>query len=345
LTVFTPDQLDEALALGHFRIGTEIVTLRYLVHEGVLRSVVWTRLPLKRYRERESHARRLRRVRSRFDVRVEPYVPTAAHEALYAAYRKHARGWRPDLLAQVLHGEHSVAVGFDTRQVSMWDGDRMVAFSLFDVGKRSVESLIGAYHPDTVKWGLGFVSMLAEIDWAIEQGLDYHYSGYVLPGSSAMAYKLEVGPLEAFDADASRWLPYSDLPASQHAVPRLARALSVVARPLSLYLPVRQVVYGPFALPKHDPRMQRCLEEPVFLLCGPDPDPHATIVQWSSHERVYRVLGCEQFEQDVEVMEPGGRKRLRIPLWRWNEERLVTKSPKRVVQTVRESFPEAIVER
>lgn len=336
MVYFTPDQLDEALALGHFRIGTELVTLRYLVHEGVLRSVVWTRLPLAAYRRRPSHERRARRVRRQYEVTVEPYVHTDAHDEIYAAYRAHARGWRPELLSQVLHGEQAELAVFDTRQVAVRERGRLVAFSLFDVGRRSVQSLIGAYHPETLKHGLGFFTMLAEIDWADEQGLDFHYAGYVLPGSSAMAYKLEVGPLEAFDQDAARWLPYSELPASEHSVPRLARALALVARPLAMHVPVRQVVYGPFSLRRVDARMMRCLDEPVFLLCGPDPTPFGLVVLWASQERTYRVLRCEQFEQEVEVLEQGGRKVIPVPLWRWRDELLATRSPKRVVQTVRE---------
>ena len=75
---------------------------------------------------------------------------------------------------------------FDTREVRVWNGDRLVAFSWFDLGRESVQSLIGVYEPSMARQSLGFYTMLLEVQHALEQGLRFHYPGYVLPGDPAM---------------------------------------------------------------------------------------------------------------------------------------------------------------
>ncbi len=291
----TPEALDDFLARGWYRIGPTLVTSRFLWSGAEVRSTLWTRLPLEGYRFRRSLRRRIRRVEDRFRVTSGPYVPDAAHEALYARYLTTVDGDRSPTLEHFLFGGEPDRGLFDTREVALWDGDRLVAFSLFDVGRESVESLIGAYEPSLARFGLGFYTLLAEIRWALERGFRYHYSGYVLPGDPMrMAYKLDVGDLEYLHPQTGEWCPWSTLDRGILPTVHLRRALSGVRDALrSRGLPAAVRPYPMFEAPAHHGDLSNCLDQPLFVECTPGlPGPTLLAATWDLDAEVYRLLRC-----------------------------------------------------
>ena len=72
-------------------------------------------------------------------------------------------GERAESLAHVVGGERGRAL-FDTREVSVWSQDRLIAFSWYDLGERSVQSLIGVYDPAFSKHSLGLYTLLLQME-------------------------------------------------------------------------------------------------------------------------------------------------------------------------------------
>ena len=59
-------------------------------------------------------------------------------------------------------------LALDTREVKIYDGDKLAAFSFFDKGQRSMYSKQGIYDPAYHQFSLGFFTMLVEIQYALD---------------------------------------------------------------------------------------------------------------------------------------------------------------------------------
>lgn len=290
-----PDQLaraelDDFLARGWYRIGRALITTDYLVSDGELRSAIWTRLDLQRHRFRSSLRKRMARNKRRFRVEVGDLVLDAAHEELYTRYREMAGGVRADSLDQVLGGEEGRGL-FHTREISIWSGDALVAFSWFDLGETSVESLIGVYEPAYRKHGLGFYTLLLEIEHAAGLGMRFHYAGYVLSEPSGMDYKRAVGDLEYLDPVTKRWLdrsPYAALESpAEVRRKRLREAASALSRSGSS---VSLVLNSLLRIPGLGEQIPNCAEEPLLLICASTEHPLGLLTVWEQERDSYALF-------------------------------------------------------
>lgn len=265
----SPEDLDDYLAQGWFRIGQALMTCRVVQFDGVLRPAIWTRLPLVGHQFKKSARRVLARNAERFRAEVGPVVLDDEREDLYQRYRQIARGERSSTLTDFLYGESDRDV-FDTREVRVWDGDKLVAFSWFDLGRESVQSLIGVYDPAETRQSLGFYTMLLEVEHAIENGLRFHYPGYVLPGDPAMDYKLRLGDVEFLDPWNRDWRPLPELARVPLPTDRLDQALRAARDALlQIGVPAELRRYPWFEAPAWQPDLAACLDQPVVVECFP----------------------------------------------------------------------------
>lgn len=86
-----------------------------------------------------------------------------------------------------------------TRQISVFENDKLIAESYFDVSETGVSGIYAIFDPDLKKRGLGIFTLLKEIEFAIAAGKKYYYLGYVYEGSSFYDYKKRFLSTEAFD--------------------------------------------------------------------------------------------------------------------------------------------------
>lgn len=264
-----PDQLDQLLARGWFRMRRSMFTTRYLLDDKGLHTAIWARLRLDGYAFKAGLRRRLRKLDQRFDISIMPARPGPDERALYRRYVDHVQGDRPDELGEVLGEQSGLRTPFDTWQVSIHDGDRLAAFSLFDLGGAAIQSIIGVYEPDYAAHGLGFGTMLLEIRFGLEHGLEYHYPGYVVDGVPAFDYKRRVGDLEYRDPATRQWRLLSTLDMETLPDRALQRRLSRVATALQAKgLPATLTCYPPFQLVHVHGAHKRCMAEPLFVVCG-----------------------------------------------------------------------------
>ena len=210
---FTGKLLDRYLASGWYRMGPRMFTCRYNFYPNGFLTTVWTRLPLAGHAFPKRLAKTMRRNDARFSHTVRPAQAGEAEERVFAAYRA-TKSY--DLYPRASHYLlQDVDVPFDTLQVSVFDGDRLVAFSYFDRGESALQSVCGYYDPAYDRYSLGLYTMAIEIEEAKRWGMDYHYAGYIVPGNDTFEYKRRVGNLEAFDDAARSWYPIAEMDADE----------------------------------------------------------------------------------------------------------------------------------
>lgn len=205
-----PEELDAYLDKGWFRMGQMIFTCHILCFNNEVYSTIWTRLDLRVY----SIKKRMRKIRNRNDrlFRIEIGKPDFGGERqrLYDKHKRRFEGYVPGSLKESLFGVEDENI-YDTREIAIYDGDRLIAISYFDVGSNSMASIMGLFDPDYDKYSLGIYTMLKEVDYGIEQGLNYYYPGYVVPRYGKFDYKLRLGPMDFFDVPSRSWRPYEEL--------------------------------------------------------------------------------------------------------------------------------------
>ncbi|MFQ5485702.1 MAG: GNAT family N-acetyltransferase [Desulfobacterales bacterium] len=251
-------------------MGQTLFTCHFLFFEDSLYSPIWTRLPLKSYQFRKSLRQIINRVERRFRVEVRSGVLDAEKEGLFQVYKSHFNGM---LSASLRHSllDNTDSNIFGTHEVAVYDGSQLIAFSFFDLGKDSIASIKGVYDPAYARYSLGVYTMLREIAFGIEQGFQYYYPGYIVPGYTRFDYKLRIGKpqeVQFYDLKQGKWLPYDSFSERNIPVTVLTERLMEVGKLLSesgiqcqmLYYPAYEAnIFG------YD--NQRFLESPLFLHC------------------------------------------------------------------------------
>lgn len=330
--------LDRYLRLGWYRIGQAMVTCQFLWSEnGELRDAVWTRTDLQSHRVKRSHRRIHKRNLAKYTVSEGPFRLDAEHEEVYSRYLSVARGSRSDTLNGAMNGNMPYN-RFQSRELSIRTADgRLAAFSTFDVGEDSLQSLMGVYDPEFSRDGLGFWSLLLEVEHAKKLGLRFHYSGYVLPGDPSMDYKLRVGAMEYLHAGSSEWRAWSRFNQDELGSKQLRQALANAETGLihAGFL-TDCVQYRYHEMGAWNPQLGRTLAHPLALLVarswdGPDARVHAwwVMVVYRLDRKRYEVLKVLRA-----LGRPADDPTVELNLWVVSERAAACESPGEVVAAV-----------
>ena len=157
------------------------------------------RIPTGRFRPTESQQRARRRC-GRFRVVLDRPRVDAERLALYAAWhaaREDARAWDPSPL-----DEEGYAVQFAYPHPAAWeltlrDGDRIVALTLCDITPRAWSAIYGFYSPEIARLSPGVAAVTLAVELARERGIPHVYLGYRVMGCPSMRYKSGFRPHEA----------------------------------------------------------------------------------------------------------------------------------------------------
>jgi leucyl-tRNA---protein transferase len=84
-------------------------------------------------------------------------------------------------------------------ETAVYEQEKLLAKSFFDVGADSISSVYGIFEPEITERSLGILTMLLEIDFAIKNGKKFYYHGYAYEGNSFYDYKKRFRALERFD--------------------------------------------------------------------------------------------------------------------------------------------------
>lgn len=202
----TGDELDQLLALGWYRMHQYLFTCSHLGIEEPHR-VHWLRYAIREIRHHSSH-RRIRNRNKNFRVTIENFTTLREdHRQLHQRYRSSIDFEGALSIEDCLFGEEITCNIFDTKCISVFDDDMLIAGGYFDVGDKASASILHFFHPHYKKYSLGKYLILITLDYLKLHGYNFYYPGYVVEGVAKMNYKLFLGKEEAqyFDPLTITW--------------------------------------------------------------------------------------------------------------------------------------------
>ncbi len=293
-----PEELDYYLSKGWYRMGQSVFTTHFLCFAQEFYSALWIRLPLKERTYSKSLRKNFRRNKEKFKVRVSPASITHEKELLYHRYKLNFPGiLAPSIKDSLLDGEENNI--FSTYEVTVRDGNRLVALSYFDLGRRSAASIMGIYDPEYRQYSLGIFTMLVEIEFCRQAGLSHYYPGYVVPGFQRFDYKLRIGEVEYFDLNRQNWYPYQKLHPKIIPLQRMEeRLFNLLKFLLRNDFRAKKKKYPLFEANLFGYWNTEFLDYPVFLQFYPDhPFNEVLIAVYDVWDSQYKIWACSKFEE------------------------------------------------
>ncbi len=191
----SPEDLDSYLSEGWFRNSILLHNSRVICLEGDVHSILNIRLPLDDHQFNKRLRKVWRQNHQRFRIQIQPVKLNQRKEQLYQQHTKRFKGFLFESLDQFLYAYGGSSV-FKTYEVGIFDGDHLVAYSLFDIGSNSIASLLGVFDKGYSKYSLGMYTMMVEIEFAKSNLKSFYYPGYILDNTPNFDYKLRVGNME-----------------------------------------------------------------------------------------------------------------------------------------------------
>jgi leucyl-tRNA---protein transferase len=193
----SPTQLDDHLANGWRHFGTHFFRYNLAVYSEEIRRVIPLRIRLSEFSLSKSQSRVMRK---NADMRTEvrPIRITAEVEDLFERHKLRFKQNAPDSLYTFLSNDPATKP-CEALELAVYDRDKMVATSFFDVGGSALSGVYAVFDPHDSNRSLGIFTMLKEIEFAIEGGKQFYYQGYCYSGESFYDYKKRFRGTEGFD--------------------------------------------------------------------------------------------------------------------------------------------------
>jgi len=189
--VLSPESLDWYLSRGWYRMGGHIFTTHFLFFQDRPFSAIWIRQGLNTHKFSKSQRKLMRKNAKLFDLAIGPRVIDEEREELYTRYSANFNGRLSPTISDSLEDYENHNGIFNTWETTIRDkvSGKLVGVSYFDLGDTSAASILGIYDPLLSSFSLGYYTMLLEMEFCREQGLEYYYPGYVVPGYSEDNYQ------------------------------------------------------------------------------------------------------------------------------------------------------------
>lgn len=192
----SPLRFDRYLAAGWFRSGNSLYKTRIVCLEADFHSPVNIRVDLNQHQWSKRMRKLARKNRSSFSYRIQPLrFIDSQRERLYQQHKHRFKGFVCHTLEEYLMGVYRSRI-FDSYEVTLWDANRLIAWSCFDLGLNSAAGIMGLFDHDYAHYSLGKQTMIEEVDFLKKEGFKYYYPGYILDGSRDFDYKLALGSIQ-----------------------------------------------------------------------------------------------------------------------------------------------------
>ena len=313
-----PEQLDAYLSTGWRPAGQGIYTAEFLRTDNEqIYGCIQLRLPLAGFTFKKRHRKLLRRNAQRFRFTLEPAeAPDLELEELNQRYLAiHPEKTRDSLDHHVI-GEHQIKA-LDTQVIRVYEGDKLVAFSYFDLGRQTAYTKAGIYDPEYAAHSLGIYTMLLEIEWLRDQGVRYYHPGYVAPRFPAFDYKMQFGDMEYFQLSTGQWLPYDrDHPEDPYDL--IQAALTQVQTELTgTGITGRLMEYPSYTACYHYQTSEvEMLDAAVFLYIAPTRFGTDLVITYTIADGIYRLVEIRDSglrDMNVMAVSNNGRPRYVLP--------------------------------
>ncbi|MEO0790341.1 MAG: arginine-tRNA-protein transferase, partial [Bacteroidota bacterium] len=245
----------------------------------------------------KSQRKLMRKNAKQFNHKVGARKFTLEKELLYNRYAKDFNGRLSPSLRDNLEDYDEESI-FNTYEVSIRDknNNSLVAASYFDLGDKSAASILGIYEPEFERFSLGYYSMLLEIAYCLEQGFDYYYPGYIVPGYKRFDYKMRIGETDYFDVKSGEWLPLQgferDMGPAERQIQSLERLKAAIDNKIEQ---AETLIYPLFEARLYHAWPDSFLEQPYILLLGnrPTKQGQCVCVIFDPVSEEYILLLCQ----------------------------------------------------
>ena len=193
----TPAQLDTLLANGWRHFGTYFFRYNLGMVGDDIRLVTPLRIRLSEFSFSKSQ-RRVLRDNADLTIKIEPLSVDVQAEELFHRHKLRFDHHPPETIYEFLSRDAGSSP-CETKQIRVFDNEKLIAVSYFDVGQRACSGVYAIFEPSESKRGLGIFTMLKEIEFAIESGREFYYQGYAYEGESFYDYKKRFRGTELFN--------------------------------------------------------------------------------------------------------------------------------------------------
>lgn len=295
-------ELDHYLAKGWYRMGQVIFTTHFLFFGTNVYSALWIRLPLFNYQFKGTNRKLFHKMSSQFKVLVRPAEINLEKDHLYEIYSENFDGnLAPNLNDMLLEfSEESI---YDTWEIAVYDNENLIACSFFDRGFNAIASIFAMYHPDYEKCSLGYFTLLAEIDYAMNHGYSFFYPGYVVPGNKRFDYKLRIGQVEFFELKSEKWIDFGLLNPEKIPIYQIDKKIdSIKAYFEAKNFPTQKMYYSFFEINLVSLGLvtqNDYLEYPIILLV---PDTNYLLITFDPRTELFHLMKCKDLFEEKQFL-------------------------------------------
>ncbi|MES2520479.1 MAG: arginyl-tRNA--protein arginylyltransferase [Bacteroidota bacterium] len=207
-----PEQLDDYLERGWFRMGQSIFTTNFLKFNGVFYSAIWLRVDLLTFTPTKTQ-QKIKKQNAKFRVEIVPTSPDLSPEQLilFNKYKSSVPFDTSPSLSHLLY-DNGYSNVYDSYEICVYDHQKLIACGIIDLGKNSSEGIVCFYDPDYKKYSLGKYLMLLKIEFCKKRGMGFFYPGYFAPNYPMFDYKLDLSDssMEFLELSTNQWQSISN---------------------------------------------------------------------------------------------------------------------------------------
>jgi len=203
----SPRELDALLADGWRHFGTEFFRYNLGLHQSEIRLVQPLRIRLADFSFSKSQ-RRILKVNRDLQIVIRRVEITEEKKLLFDRHKRRFKEGVPRSLYDFLSFD-AASVPCEAKEVCVYADGKLLGASFFDVGEKSISSVYAMFEPTAARRSPGILTMLLEIDYALETGKEFYYQGYAYEGNSFYDYKKRFSALEKYDWNGN-WISFGE---------------------------------------------------------------------------------------------------------------------------------------
>ncbi|MEO0005977.1 MAG: hypothetical protein RJA20_173 [Bacteroidota bacterium] len=196
-------ELDRLLEGGWRFLGNEAVRHNMATWKSEMCGTIPVRIRLSDFLLSASQKKLLKR-NAGLRVKSGPIVIDENKSALFDKHTMRIRERTPESLFSFLNVYPEVIPG-EGREFCVFSGDELIACSFIHLGQKAVSATYCIFNPDYGRVSPGIYTMLLEMLYSIERGMEYYYPGYVYSVPSQFDYKLNFHGTEQMNWNSGVW--------------------------------------------------------------------------------------------------------------------------------------------
>ncbi|MBX2842811.1 MAG: arginine-tRNA-protein transferase [Flammeovirgaceae bacterium] len=197
IETISPLDLDEKFAKGWRHFGKYFFRYNMNIHENQICQVLPLRIDLNEFQFSKKHRKIVSRAKG-FKSIIRPTSIDEEKEVLFEQHKTKFKQSVPNSIYDFL-SEEPATIPCQGMEVSVYDNDKLIAASFFDIGEHSISSIYGMYDLSYNKYSLGIYTMLVELEYSISHLKKYYYHGYCYQIPSFYDYKKRFAGVEYFN--------------------------------------------------------------------------------------------------------------------------------------------------